>query len=185
MAPVAVTELNCDGDSYKCTGNLVREPHSPAFSWLKSEILGLGRWELGRPVERLGVPPSSVQQEEGYRELSTLNKMATPWRETPLERYGPGSCQWVKLRWQYLPLHCKFGEHWQSPWWLISSTDVDIACRAGLWWWGLGGTVGNCRLPPERMSPSRMSSPISQVHSVVSSWCDAVQIAWEICQMYV
>jgi hypothetical protein len=83
MAPVPVTEITChrgDGSNYHCIGKLVRESHSPAYSLvLKSEILGLGRRELGRPVERRGVPTGSVLPGGGYdRELSALNKTAMP-----------------------------------------------------------------------------------------------------------
>ena len=46
----------------------------PAYSWLKSEILGFWRRELGRPVGHSGVPSGSVQTGEG-RELSALKNM--------------------------------------------------------------------------------------------------------------
>ena len=44
---------------------------------LKSEILGLGRWELGRPVGRRRVPTGFVQPGR-HRKLSTMNKMTMP-----------------------------------------------------------------------------------------------------------
>ena len=53
-----------------------------AYYWLKSEILGLWGRELGRRMGRRGVPGDFLQPGEGRCELSTLNKMARPWKET-------------------------------------------------------------------------------------------------------
>ena len=58
----------------------------PACLWLKSEILGLRRRELGRPVGRRGVPADNVRPGEGRCELSTLHKIAMPLNETSFTR---------------------------------------------------------------------------------------------------
>lgn len=44
------------------------------------EILGLGGWELGRPVARQNMPTQAgfVRPGGGHRKLSTLNETAMP-----------------------------------------------------------------------------------------------------------
>ena len=175
MSLVPVTDLTCDGITYKCTGKLVRESHSPAYSWLKLEILGLGRRELGRPVEHRNVPPGSVQPGGGHRELSALNKKwqcldeKLPLGHESLDR--PASCQRVNLRWWFSQVHRGFGE--QPPTWcLISSIDIHcLSCRSGVM--GTGWHSGKSPSSTSAVSESKMSSPIGQVHSP-SCLCDVL-----------
>lgn len=63
MAPVPVTALNCDGDTYKCTANLVRlcvlylpdHDSDLIFRFLCAEVR---RQPLGCAVEHCRVPPA-------------------------------------------------------------------------------------------------------------------------------
>ena len=73
MAPVPVKTLSCDGHTYKCTGELVREYLSSCI--LLTEV-GNFRFMATGTVGRRGVPASSVRPGEGRCELSTLNEMA-------------------------------------------------------------------------------------------------------------
>ena len=124
-------------------------PTHPAFSWLKSEILGF-RWrKLGRPMGNRSVPPGSVQPEECCRELSAVIELAIPWQETSFTRMRwPRS---LSPSWFAMVILTSAPPIWWATSYLmpISWIDIDIVYRAGLRRWKLGCTVAHRRLPPE------------------------------------
>ena len=65
MAPVPVSKLTCDGDTYKCTANLVR--NVPIW-WLTSSTFicpaGLGWWKVGSTVGHRRLPPEPLLSSE-------------------------------------------------------------------------------------------------------------------------
>ena len=104
LAPVPVTSLTCDGNTYKCTGKLVRESQLTCiyirdwnWNWKISEVW----WQqMGSPVGSVDFPPSSVRRPRIRCEFSAAIKINgnTLTKKTPLERDGPrrpwvGSCQ--------------------------------------------------------------------------------------------
>ena len=63
MAPVPVTKLVCDGNTYQCTANLVSNPLLMSISSFDFNTVcraGLRRWKLGCTVEHRRLPPEPL-----------------------------------------------------------------------------------------------------------------------------
>ena len=127
--------------------------HSYSSSWLKSEILGLWGRELGRRVGRLGVPGDFLQPGEGRCELSTLNKMARPWKKTSFTRMW--WTRYISISYIAMMILTRAPRSWWATPYLLYiflQIDIDIVCHIDLWWWKLGGRVGRQHLAPEPLS---------------------------------